>query len=677
MSSTVYSTAMSALDVLVALLRRKDNQTTQQVSPLHALIIGIDKYKSGLIDNLRGAVADADAIASYVRNQLKVPQAQIINLRNQDATRHAIIQALKGLRDIASIRHNDPILIYFAGHGSTAPCPSGWHSSDGRIQLIVPYDALTRDASTNHLIEHPETGKGDNITVIFDCCFSGSGTRDSPPVSVDDPTLLERGFESTTAVSALLDKNIWGAVPCDRALSIAAGFAHTGSKSHVLLAACGDGETAKEHRGRGLFTTVLLDALNSLSTDKTTYLDLMKRVMDLPDQTPQCEGEHADRILFNARAPSKARTTHRVIRRDGAYIIDAGEIQALTPNMKFAVYSSPIFTTEDQSLGTLRATVVHPFTTDAVLTEPFGALATIPDSTSLFALQTTVGRGYSMKLYIPVDPRLHSVFEAAARELETHYPTQLPILFVDDAEKAHLRIALDESDDAVRYEIGDPLITRFGPTRLLGTTPLDAAHVQPVLHAAAHFFQYLHHSPKKNLLRKKVTVEVPRLEASGEVDDNLYDTMQPASEPSLVVDGRVNVEADGKTKYGVTVKNDFNAPLFVSVFFFDCGTLSIQPYYISPVASRHVPSLPGKGMLPIGYGDGGGRPYNYTLSPGEDIELGFLKIFISTQFVDLREIRQSSPLNGERVANENVPSPAPVWDTITIAIVQRRKTAPA
>ena len=36
------------------------------------------------------------------------------------------------------------LLIYFAGHGTTAMAPSEWHSLDQRISLIVPHDADRR-----------------------------------------------------------------------------------------------------------------------------------------------------------------------------------------------------------------------------------------------------------------------------------------------------------------------------------------------------------------------------------------------------------------------------------------------------------------------------------------------------------------------------------------------------
>jgi hydroxyethylthiazole kinase-like sugar kinase family protein len=66
-----------------------------------------------------------------------------------------------------------------------------------------------------------------------------------------------------------------------RAAGPAEGFAHTGVNSHILLAACGAAERAQEKGRRGAFTKALLDTLNRLDTEKTTYTDLISRIPQL------------------------------------------------------------------------------------------------------------------------------------------------------------------------------------------------------------------------------------------------------------------------------------------------------------------------------------------------------------------------------------------------------------
>jgi len=127
------------------------------------------------------------------------------------------------------------------------------------------------------------------------------------------------------------------------------------------------------------------------------------------------------------------------------------------------------------------------------------------------------------------------------------------------------------------------------------------------------------------------------------------------------------------TQYGVTIRNKIKVPLHVSLFYFDCSDLSITTYYIPPaIGEKAQPSLPGSGILPIGYGDGGGLPYRYFLREGQNLDVGFLKLFISTESVDFECIPQPSAFDQGRGGSASRQKPKPIWDTQTITVVQRQ-----
>lgn len=65
-------------------------------------------------------------------------------------------------------------------------------------------------------------------------------------------------------------------------IQVAPGFDNGGFKSHVLLAACGAGELAREVHGRGAFTQVLLDTLHGRNIQKISYADLLHLMPILP-----------------------------------------------------------------------------------------------------------------------------------------------------------------------------------------------------------------------------------------------------------------------------------------------------------------------------------------------------------------------------------------------------------
>ena len=146
---------------------------------LFALIIGINTYESSKIPNLEGAVPDADDVRDYLLNHLGVPSSQIRDLRDSGATRAAIMEEIKAFASNNKIKEGDPILIYYAGHGSSADTPKGWEvGSTGKIELLIPYDHSSPldDGNPKHgipdrtfgaLLSHLASKKGDNIVRQF------------------------------------------------------------------------------------------------------------------------------------------------------------------------------------------------------------------------------------------------------------------------------------------------------------------------------------------------------------------------------------------------------------------------------------------------------------------------------------------------------------------------------
>ncbi|KJA22421.1 hypothetical protein HYPSUDRAFT_122385, partial [Hypholoma sublateritium FD-334 SS-4] len=156
-----------------------------------AVVIGINEYKDYDIPNLNGAVADADAVHQFLVSRVGVAMNRIVNLRDQEATKDAIVQAVRYLAENPSITAEDHILIYFAGHGSQARSPiSNWDTSskNGTIQMLLPHDFVLKGSKDNrgqgifdlklsNILANIAQRKSDKITVILDCCHSGSGTR--------------------------------------------------------------------------------------------------------------------------------------------------------------------------------------------------------------------------------------------------------------------------------------------------------------------------------------------------------------------------------------------------------------------------------------------------------------------------------------------------------------------
>jgi hypothetical protein len=126
-----------------------------------------------LLPNLKGCLADADAMVGYLQGALNVSSDRIVSLRDEKATKAAIVENLRAFAHDKRIQRGDPILIYFAGHGVSVPPPPEWPGGTNKIQMLVPWDFDVNSAETTTqglydfefatLLNQIACEKGDNI----------------------------------------------------------------------------------------------------------------------------------------------------------------------------------------------------------------------------------------------------------------------------------------------------------------------------------------------------------------------------------------------------------------------------------------------------------------------------------------------------------------------------------
>ena len=122
---------------------------------------------------------------------------------------------------------------------------------------------------------------------------------------------------------------------------------------------------------------------------------------------------------------------------------------------------------------------------------------------------------------------------------------------------------------------------------------------------------------------------------------------------------------------------------------------SIDVYYDSATARESIRGAPlqPKSELTIGYGDGGWSPWRYKLRAArsiipdgieqdpQDIDVGFMKLFLSTKSVTLSYLAQDTPFavafEPSGRADDSLPYEAVgLWGTRLITVVQRKVPAP-
>lgn len=375
------------IDVPVSPTSPLSPTSIERKTPIFSLIIGINKYASDEFQDLKAAVGDANSFERFLVERLNVPKSHIISLRDEQATRAKIIDGFAALRDIAAGQPRDvPLIIYYAGHGARVEKPlewEDWSASEDQIEMICPHDigvpATDKDGvegviqgipdrTISVLLNHLSDIRGDNITLILDCCSSAGINR-------GEADYVARQILNPPPLSANCDKGIWSRETGSRGVGVAEGFSGKFRASHVFLAACGRDQSAWEDpkSGHGLFTQSLLKLLEKRDVENLTYTSLMHNLKMPIWQTPHCEGQHVNRRLFNSRAlGADASFILTKAEKDGTITLQAGAAQGLTVGCKFSAHANNLIedaTHTNPSLGTLIARSVDAFTTDLALPE--------------------------------------------------------------------------------------------------------------------------------------------------------------------------------------------------------------------------------------------------------------------------------------------------------------------
>jgi Caspase domain len=284
------------------------------------VVIGVGNYPEN-IKGLNSPRFDAD----NVREFLMMLGFDVKTLLDEDATREGIWNTLNiHLLENPNIGPRDPVVIYFAGHGTIYPAGrfTGKYSERGYVEAILPVDrGLQKDGEIipdiydfelRNFLRRLNMERTKNITLIFDCCHSQSMSRGLEDSQSADKkgrgkcnSHSHRGDSRVRSMSPITD-----IPPKIKALYLSERDSLLKSKAetwtHVMLAACRDNEFAWEDRNEGMFTKLLLCQFEELPILNTSYEDLEKRLDGLPRQHPVIYGspELKGSLLFQIGASS-------------------------------------------------------------------------------------------------------------------------------------------------------------------------------------------------------------------------------------------------------------------------------------------------------------------------------------------------------------------------------------
>ncbi|KAG8711641.1 hypothetical protein FRC11_002268, partial [Ceratobasidium sp. 423] len=626
--------------------------------PLHALIIGINNYKANV--HLAAAVPDALTFKEYLTDDLLVPESQINVILDEQATRAGII---KGFQDLAKpdngIQRGDPIVIYYAGHGSEINPPPDRAANGPLVQCIIPQDTSKVDGvvpipdyTIGTLIHRIAQEKGNNITLIFDCCHSARGSRDIPENAryVDRADLPEL---PASADQHIIDDALSGSRDVVDPTSL--GLSFEGMDSHVILAACGHGEVAFENgaEGHGYFSSALLKLLRSMKVDSLTYKGCMQRLPALRTRQPQnpvCEGRNMVRLFFNAMVPG-ANTSYIAIKpnKSKEFYLQAGLAQGITPGSKFAIHASDVPGPTNPSLGTLEVDKVDPFVSRL---KDAGAL-NLPGIA--YGRQVGYGPNEALDIYVTqefvdaAEPngQWASAFSAGVDQL---------VLRPVEPELATVVLSVNAKKEAT-FTLTNQASTQFGVQKLPAPgyepIPPTAPYVLPVLTALSQWSWHLRRVPDSRPFQKSIDYEFYKLKLTEEYTEEGSPILEPDG-PNLNVDGVVDFVANPEDYYGIRIVNRSTQDLYAYLFDFSATSLAIKQKTIPVLGSNSSdPTLTKSEPLTIGYGEGGQAPFIFSVSEGQDIDVSLFKLFVSNQPTDFQSVEQESPFEGRGAVSDS------------------------
>ncbi|KAJ7193788.1 caspase domain-containing protein [Mycena pura] len=650
-------------------LREPERNLSARCS-VFAFILGIDEYISNSIPNLRGCVHDAQTVKNLLTNRFHIPERQIAFLTNQDATREAILDKFRThLITNASIQKDDTIIVYYAGHGSRAPAPESWPATDGKIETIVPHDERGRNAqgetihgipdrTVNMLLNALASAKGNNITVILDCCHSGGISRGSGSSVLPDARFVET-FEP---IPENLDRNFLENLnPGGRSAQVVLppGINYKFMHSHVLLAACRQQQRAREcisAEGKpcGFFTDSLVKQLRAVGLNRITYTELLDLLPTLPDQHPQCEGKNKDRFLFDVQGPvHDPLACVATVKEDGTIEVEAGSLRGVVVGTQFVP--------ERDAAGEKRIFVAVSVNVGSSILRPI-----VPMNDLALAAETRLvvsdwkNNAAMMKVFV------HTSDKSPLATSDLSVPRMRPsFVVVDSVNDADLAVTRSSDEEFILRRL-DPKISQYVTQDMKMAIAIEK--LPYALDAVANFNYFLGKHNAGSPLVNDVKLEMYRLKGE-------YGSRVPDMElGDFAFSNEVRFLGDPTAKYGFAICNFSQYDLFPYLFYFDPATYSVDAWYLPESKTMQAP-LPAKSgadptRVTIGYGAGGGYAFQFVLPEGATSDTGFLKLFVSTKYLDLKAIEQppAAEAGRGRGSEARVSVDAELWAAEDVAI---------
>ncbi len=262
-----------------------------------ALLFGINRYKIPGAD-LRGCVNDVENMKSLLTTYFDFPKNRIKTVTDFRCTQDRMKKEIENL--VGGASPGDILLLHYSGHGANVPDKNG-DEADHRDEILCPTDLDWYDPLTDDWLRCVLDGvpKRVNLTVIMDCCHSGSNTRAIfPPDAKVIPRYLPNPWDIVAVESR---RSLRGKLRSKRKSMKSRALGRKDVRdvniTDVHISGCRDNQTSADAYIGGSYNgamtyslTRALKAKKGKLTYRQLHADMLKYLKGRYTQVPQLEG---------------------------------------------------------------------------------------------------------------------------------------------------------------------------------------------------------------------------------------------------------------------------------------------------------------------------------------------------------------------------------------------------
>ncbi|MBR5965944.1 MAG: caspase family protein [Treponema sp.] len=222
---------------------------------LYVLSVGVNKYRDKSLW-LQYSVADAEAVSKTFGGQKKSLYQNIYTheLFDGDVTKEGLAAQFAELAP--KVKADDVFILFIVGHGTTSQKTGDYYFIPSNFRYTDADAIISQGVSKDDILKYMSSIKAGKTLIMLDTCNSGA--------FVSDKSM--RGFVEKSAIERLVR-----------------------STGQAVLTAASDEQAAMEgYNGHGIFTYVLLEALNGKADrNKDGYLTLNELASYIEEQVPE------------------------------------------------------------------------------------------------------------------------------------------------------------------------------------------------------------------------------------------------------------------------------------------------------------------------------------------------------------------------------------------------------